>query len=220
MDDRETVVISASLGELDRPVNHVEQTVLYKLHRFTDENFLPRDKAMTPRLQAKIPKVFGWQLVPNYKYYLWADGNIEFQNANLIKHFRDALEGYDLVAVRHPRRNTIIWEARYLMRGLKEQSIYLVNRYNNEQWEEQYNVIKKDKDYVDDKLYMGGLFMYRNNEKVCEAMKEWWYHITRYCVQDQLSFPYAMRNLKVNVLDHDYTNWNYIKRHAHKRRDK
>lgn len=207
-------VLQTSLGGFDKKIEHVKQTIPYDYHLFTDDNFPPRP-VMHPRLQAKIPKMFGWQLKPDYDYYLWLDGNIALNNEKTLEYFLSKIKGYDFVTINHHRRNTIYWEMRYLLRGLKEQSIYLVNRYEGEWWKELYDAIK---DYEDKALYIGGIFMYRNSPKVREALKEWWYFVSRYCVQDQLSFPYVLRNLKVNALDHDYTNWDLVKNGRHRQK--
>jgi hypothetical protein len=212
VDARKIAIISASLGGFDEKVSHEIQTTPYDSYHYTDENFPPRAKAMTPRLQAKIPKMFGWQLAPGYDCYLWLDGNLRMNDPNLLKYLLEQIQGYDIVVVKHHRRNTLKWEARYMERALNEQSIYMVNRYDGEFWKEQQEAMK---DYEDKALYIGGIFMYRNNAKVREAMKEWWYQVSRYCIQDQTSFPYAIRNLKIKVLDQDYTKWEMIKRERH-----
>lgn len=219
MDDNKIAVISASLGEMDNQSKHIEQSIKADYFYLTDKDLPPRHRAMTSRLQAKVPRMFGWQLKPGYEYYMWMDGNMAFNHPDILKYFYDQIQGYDIAVVKHHRRKTIIWETRYLMRALKEQSIYAVNRYDNELLQELYDEIKKDKSYKDDRLYISGMFMYRDCEKVRQAMKDWWYYVSRYCVQDQISFPYAMRNLKVKVLDHDYTQWDYIKMANHKKRD-
>ena len=208
-------VIQASLGGIDNITPHVPQTIPYDYHLFTDENCPPR---LPPRLQAKIPKMFGWQLAPNYEYYLWLDGNISLNHSQTLQYFYDQIQGYDIVVVRHHRRPNIRQEIRYLRKGLREQSIYLVSRYDKELWQEQYAEICKDKEYVDDLLVIGGVFMYRNTPKVQAMMKEWWYHVSRYNVQDQISFPYVLKKsgLKIKVLDHDYTKWEMIKAERHK----
>lgn len=214
MDVHKIAVISGASGGFDEKPKHIEQSVNADYFYFTDDNF-PLRNSMTPHLQAKIPKMFGWQMVPNYDYYLWLDGNIALNNVDALKYFLEEIEEHDIVVLKHHRRNTIKWEARYLERALKEQSIYMVNRYNNEFWKEQYWAITDNKDYKDDKLYIGGIFMYRNTKEVQESLKEWWYHVSRYCIQDQISFPYAIRNLKVKVLDHDHTKWDFIKKVKH-----
>lgn len=215
-------VIQASLGGLDHIVAHVKQSIEHDYFSFTDKNLPPRTKALTPRLQAKIPKMFGWQLKPDYEYYLWLDGNLTLNNLNTLEYFYDQIQGYDIVVLRHPRRPNIRQEVRYLRKGLREQSIYLVGRYDNESWKEQYEEIQKDKEFIDDLLVLGGIFMYRNTPQVQQMMKEWWYQASRYNVQDQISFPYVLQKsgIKIKILDHIYNEWDYLKHAAHKQRDK
>lgn len=216
MDDRKVALIQASLGGIDSPVAHVEQSVPYTHHFMTGEA-----KRLPARLEAKIPKMFGWQLKPNYEYYLWLDGNISLNHSKTLEYFLEQIKEHDIVVIRHHRRPNIRQEVRYLRKGLREQSIYLVSRYNNELWQEQYDEILQDKDYMDDLLVIGGIFMYRNTPRVHEMMKEWWYHVSRYNVQDQISFAYVLKKsgIRIKVLDHDYTKWNMIKQVKHANRD-
>lgn len=214
-------VIQASLGDIDNTVEHTPQTVPYDYHLFTSENFPLRDRVMLPRLQAKIPKFFGWQLRPNYDYYLWLDGNISLNNPSTIKYLQDQIQDHDIVVLRHPDRPNIRQEVRYTRKGVNQQSRYVVSRYTNEWLKEIYEVIENDKDYIDDLLVIGGIFMYRNTPKVQAMMKEWWYYNSRYIVQDQISFPYVLKknSLKVKVLDHSFKTWDYIKITRHTRND-
>jgi hypothetical protein len=213
-------VIQASLGGLDNLPQHVPQTLAYDYHLFTDENFPPRHKVMLPRLQAKIPKMFAWQMVPDYDYYLWLDGNLILNDPNTLQYFHDQIQGYDIVGLKHPRMPNVHQEIRYLRKGLREQSRYLVARYDGEFLKEQTVEIEGDKDWVDDLMIIGGIFMYRNTFQVQEMMKQWWYHVSRYNVQDQISFSYCLRKarLKVKVLDYKYDEWEYIKHVGHAKR--
>lgn len=215
-------VVSASLGGFDKTQNHVPQSLPYDNFYFTDENLPPRPKAMTPRLQAKIPKFFGWQLVPGYDYYLWLDGTFTLALPDSLKFFYDNCQGYDITILRHNRRPDVRQEWRYLRKGLRQQSRYLLGRYEGEWNLEQYEAITADPDFKDDLLLNGGVFMYKNTPKVQEAMKEWWYLTTRYTVFDQMALPYALKkfDLKMNILDIFYTDTPYLKYNGHKFHDK
>ena len=136
-------LISANIGGLDHEPIHKPQSVSYDNHRFTDENFPLRTKAMTPRLQAKIPKCFGWQLAPGYDYYLWLDGVFGLDHRDSIKYFLDKCQKHDIVVFRHSRIN-IFEEWRYIRRGLW-QSSYIISRYKDEFLKEQYQAIRQDK---------------------------------------------------------------------------
>lgn len=210
-------VISANLGNFDNVEQHVPQSIPYDYFLFTDENFPPRFKAMTPRLQAKIPKCFGWQMVPGYDYYLWIDADLVLTNSKSLKYFYDNCKENDVVVFRHPRRLNIGQEARYLQKGLKT-SRYLSGRYQNELIQEQMLEITQDKDFVDDMLVIGTVFMYRNTLEVQKMLKEWWYHISRYHIIDQLALPYVLKKsgLRINVRDENYTDCPFLELKTHR----
>lgn len=214
-------IISASSGGFDKEIEHVPQTLAHDYFMFTDENFPPRFNTMTPRLQAKIPKCFGWQMAPDYDYYLWIDGNLALTNPDSLKYFYDNLQDHDIVVLQHPRRFTVRSEARYLRMGLKQGSRYMVGRYTNEWWPEQMAEIATDKDFVDDILVNGGVFMYRNTPPVRRMLKEWWYHISRYLIMDQCSFAYVLKRsgVRINVLQIIYNDCPYLAQRSHTRRN-
>ncbi len=211
------MILSTSLGGIDNVAQYEPQSVEHDFYQY-DEPL--RAKSMTPRLQAKIPKYFGWQLKPGYDFYLWLDGNLRLSHHRALARLVQEMEGYDVVVLQHPYRNTIWWEYRYNWRGLhnNKPSSYLQKRYINELLDEQMRVIKDDKDYVDDLLVLGGVFMYRNTPEVQKMLKEWWYHVSRYLIMDQLSWAYVLKKsgLRVNVLPDIYNDckWLKVEKHA------
>ncbi len=212
-------VISATLGGFDEPQEHEPQSVPYDYFFFNDDNFPPRPHTLKPRVWAKIPKMFGWQLAPGYDYYLWIDGNQKLAHEDSIKYFLDCCQGHDIVFTRHPKRPNIRQETRVMRKGVRQQPYYR-QRYQGELEEEFYRLIANDKDYTDDILLSGGIFIYRNIPEVQNALKDWWYYITRYHVNDQLSLPYVLKKsgLKLNILEDDIRNCWFIKGIAHNRR--
>ena len=210
-------IISVNLGGFDKETHHVPQSLAHDYFMFTDENFPPRFNAMTPRLQAKIPKCFGWQMIPNYDFYLWIDGNLVLTNSDSLKYFYDNCQKYDIVALQHPRRKTVHWEARYLQRGLKQGSRYMAGRYQNEWVDEQMAEIMGDNDFIDDILVNGGVFMYRNTPEVHQMLKEWWYHMSRYLIMDQCSFAYVLKKsgLRINIRPDIFSDCPYLAHKGH-----
>lgn len=198
-------VISANLGNFDGAQIHAPQSIPCDYYSFTDENFPPRSNSMTPRLQAKIPKCFGWQMAPGYDYYLWLDGGMTLKHPDSLKYFMDSCQGHDIVVLRHPKRPNIRQETRYVRKGVR-QSPYVRQRYSGELLAELYSLIGNDKDYIDDTLVAGGIFLYRNTPDVQATLKEWWYYQTRYHVNDQLSFAYVLKKsgLRVNIRPDSY----------------
>ena len=211
-------VISANLGGMDEMTPHAPQSLSYDNFIFTDRNFPPRFNAMTPRLQAKIPKFFGWQMAPGYDYYLWLDSTLSLSDRDSLKYFYDNCQGYDIVVLKHPSHPNVRQEARYTRKGIKQKARYIVSRYENELLKEQMDEIEADKDFVDDLLAIGGVFMYKNTPKVHKMLKEWWYHVSRYIIQDQISFSYVLKKsgLKINIRPDIYNNCPYLVSNGHK----
>lgn len=212
-------VVSASLGGFDRPTTHATQDMLHDYYYFNDDNFPARFNSMTPRLQAKIPKFFAWQMVPGYDYYLWLDGNITMTAHNSLRTFYEACQDHDIAALKHPRRDSVRWEARYTQRGLNEGSRYLHGRYAGEHLADQMKEIQADEQFEDNLLVNGGMFMYRNTPEVQKMMKEWWYHNSRYCTQDQVSFAYVLKKsgLRVRVIPEIYNHCSFLGHRGHVR---
>ena len=187
-------VVTANLGGFDPIHEYVKQSTDYDFYRFTDENFPPRSRAMTPRMQARILKCFMWQIVPGYDYYLWVDGSCSLWNEDSVKWFLEQLGDADIALFKHPDRNTIQQEADFLKKCLARGSRYILSRYLGEWIDEQMEEIKSDETFVDDALYASTAFIYRDSDKIHNMMKEWWYHISRYHIIDQLALPYVLKN--------------------------
>jgi sarcosine oxidase delta subunit len=205
-------VITANVGNFEKPAEQPKQTVACDFFHFNDQNFSLRTKALTPRLQARIAKMFGWQLAPGYDYYIWVDSSCTLTGPDSLKLFLKKAEDVDVVVFKHPNRNTIQEEADYLKYRLSINCPYITPRYKNELIDEQLAEIQADKDFVDQNLFASTGLVYKNNEKVRDMMKEWWYHTSRYHSIDQLSLPYvlAKSGLKVNVLPDKYSDSPYI----------
>jgi hypothetical protein len=184
-------VISANIGNFDKQNPYVEQSVEYDNYYFNDNNFQLRE-SMTPRLQAKIPKLFGWQIVPAHDYYIWVDSSCALLHKESVSWFIEHCGDADLAFFQHPVRDTAQEEADYLKKRFSLGCKYCLPRYEHEFLDELMEVINSDKDFVDDHLFTANAFIYRNNEKVQNMMRQWWYYVTRFHVNDQLSLPYVM----------------------------
>ena len=186
-------VITANLGGFDPTVPYENQTIKYNFYRFTDENFPPRFNSMTPRLQARIVKMFGWQMIPPHDYYIWVDASCVLSDTNSIKWFLDQCKDVDMAVFKHPDRNSIQEEADYLKERLRRGDPYIVNRYKNELIDEQLEIIKSDKRFKDQNLYASTAFVYKNNTRTQNVMFHWWHHTSRYHSIDQLALPYVLQ---------------------------
>lgn len=192
-------VISASLGGFDKEQAHEKQSIKCDFYHFNDASLPTRINALTPRLHARMVKMFSWQLVPNYDYYLWIDSSCRLSHKDSVKWFMDQIGNSNVAVFKHPHRNTVQEEANYLKERLEITCPYITPRYAGEDIDGQLAAVN-----VEAPLYASTAFIYRNVPSVQAALKEWWYHTTRFHSIDQLSFPAALQICGANVIDENY----------------
>lgn len=205
------LIYTANLGSFDKNQEHVEQELpegidFIEYHRWTDSDFLPRFNAMTPRLQARIVKMFGWQMKPDFDYYLWVDSSCRLPKEDCAKWFMGQLGDADMAVFKHNKRQTVGEEAEYLRERLQleksgKKKPYVLPRYENEDLDGQMEVADPQA-----QLYATTAFIYRDNQQIRDLMTTWWIHTSRYHSIDQLSLPTAIKHsgANVNVIDEDY----------------
>ena len=202
-------MLSANLGPSNEQPRWAHQDVPgydVAFHRWTDATFPPRMRCMSSRLQSKIPKCFGWEMAPGYDLYIWLDGTFLIWRFQSARWFVEQLGDSDFGVFAHPNRTSIRQEAEMLRQAVAIFDPYICSRYEGELLEEQLAAIWAT--YPDDKLFCGGAFIYRNTAQVREMLTEWWVHISRYHVIDQLSLPYVLWKHKIDtkVLPGDFYN--------------
>ena len=197
-------VVSANLGGYDPQIPWVDQVVpagvTVDVHRFTDENFPGRDKAMRPALKCGLPKMFGWEMLPGYDLYLWVDASRGLLRPDTVAWFLAAIGSAELLLFLHPERSTIQAEYAFVKAKLEAGSRYLSSRYAGEWLESQYLAVQKPW-HLDNRLYASTAFLYRPTLRVQAMMKDWWFHKSRYLLHDQLALPYVVREHRVRVVE-------------------
>lgn len=183
--------LSANFGEFENAPED-DRVVI------TEKEFPLRDKSMTPRLQARIVKTHMWQFLPGLDYYLWVDSSCRLKNKGW---FLNKLGDADIAVFKHPHRNTVGEEAKYLQHRLDIECPYITPRYENEDIYGQMQEVNPMQG-----LYASTAFIFKDSPEVRAAMKHWWYMISRYHSIDQLSLPWCIKNLKVNVISDNYEN--------------
>lgn len=193
------LILTANLGKFDKNIDLVKQNVEVDFFRYTDDNF-PPITGLTPRLQYRIPKMFGWEMKPGYDVYIWLDGSMSFTNPSSVEWFLKILGNYDMMFFEHPWRKSIAEEVEHIEQKLKEGNRYITPRYKNGLHKEQYKLIKEDDNFVDDILLASTVFIYKNTPKVREMFKMWWYFQSRYFTCDQVVLPYVIKKSGVNPI--------------------
>lgn len=186
---------------------------------YNDYNFPLRDKSLQPRLKGKIPKMLEWM---NFEadYYVWIDYPIEIKTNEFFK-IVEELGDADMCLFKHVDRSSIVEELKF-MESIYNND-YIKSRYSNEPIKEQVDKYLSDDNFIDDKLFNMGFFVYSKNiiqNAESNIMKDWFFHNVIYSIQDQISFPYLLSKYKIkykifdsgNVYENNYTtfNWNKI----------
>jgi hypothetical protein len=204
MDVPEIAILQANLGNFDTPVDPVEQSIPSYFHRWTDDNFLPIAD-LPGRFQYRIPKLFGWQMLPNYKYYIWLDGGWTFSRPDCATWYLDQLGEAEVAFFEHPTRHSAREEVEHIddyvnrRKGTKRGQDYLISRYNNGLHNEMLAEIEADVYYKDNRLYASTTFIYRNTPRVQHFMKEWWFYQSRYYTCDQICLPWLLWRFSIKT---------------------
>ena len=200
------IILTANLGNFDTPVDPVKQNLplgcKLDFHRFTDEDFAPIT-GLTPRMQYRIPKMFGWEMAPGYDVYIWLDGTFTLDNEDSLKWFLEQLHGTDAAFFTHPARHSVQEEVEHIEDHLARNRPYITSRYKNGLHREQLEVLKQS--YLDNLLLTSTAFIYKNNDRLHSMMAKWWFYSTRYYTCDQVNLPYAIKKsgLYYNVIKED-----------------
>jgi hypothetical protein len=202
MSTAKTAILTCVLGGFDTLHDPVEQDTPVDFHRWTDDNF-PPIMGLTPRLQYRIPKLFGWDMYPGYDHYIWLDGTASFLRQDCATWYLSQLDDNDIALFKHPTRQNARQEVEHIEEHLRLGKPYISARYKNGLHREQLDEMFKDPTFKDDKLYASTTFIYKNTPKVHEFMKDWWYHQSRYFTCDQVVIPYLFHKHKINVKEFD-----------------
>jgi len=202
----QVAILSANLGDFDKVVDPIRQNIpMYtSFHRWTDEDF-PPITGLTPRLQYRIPKTHGWQMLPGYDIYMWLDGSFSLAKSDSLQWFVDKLGDNDVLLFSHPHRQTVKEEVDHIEDHLQKGKPYITSRYKNGLHKEALAELG------DGPLYASTVFMYRNTSVVQAALMTWWYLGSRYFSCDQIVLTHAVRNLKVAVVEENQYKFPYLK---------
>lgn len=174
---------------------------------------------MRPILQAKIPKMFAWQMIPECDFYIWCDACITLSHHDTVAWLLEQLGDADIAFFKHPEgRNSVQSELDYMENCMNTPGAmqgYLMERYHGEPMRNQVETYLKKPGFVDDHLYAGGVFIYRNNVHTFAMLESWFMQNLLHSIQDQLSLPYvlAQSNCEVKTIDENIYDNIYVQRH-------
>lgn len=195
------VVYTAIMGSFDTIKEPLKITPNVDYFCFTDNENLKSDtwniiylqKCENSRKVARKLKVLGHDLINNYKYSIWVDGNIQIKE-DLTKQIEEYfyLQAVEIATFKHPVRNCIYDEAVECSfakadspKAISKQVKYLIKQ-----------------NYPINNGLVESNVLFRNNEsaKTKEFCKQWWYFIDNITIRDQLSFNYVLGVVDVKFL--------------------
>jgi hypothetical protein len=209
-EDMKIAFITANLGDFEKktpvfPTQKLGTNDSIDYFSLNDTNFPPR-KTLSPRLQAKIPKMLGWQLFPGYDRYVWVDASFMVISEHAVMWLLQEQGSMEIALFKHPDRGSMHEEAQFLRE--RENDPYIAARYEGEWLKEQELETVTAEECG---LYAAGIFIYMPSGRIKAMTCDWWYHVTRYHINDQLSLPYLLKYhkvwvsvIKVNILETGY----------------
>jgi hypothetical protein len=207
-------VITANCGGFDPLLPPVAQEVPLGFkaveHFVFDDRSFPRRQTMSPRLQARIPKMFAWEMLPDFEFYIWHDASYSMQHPQAAAWFVERCDRADACFFMHPHRRTVAAEADYIRERIARGDKYIASRYLNEDLDGQVDAIDTGF-WAEDFLIASSAFAYYPTPAVQACLREWWLHTSRYHAVDQLALPYVLwkhriewNAIELNVYDFPY----------------
>lgn len=166
-----------------------------------------------PRMSSKWYKVFPHKCLPDYRYTIFIDGSLQITNPDFA---REAIQyiGPDGIGIwPHPDRDDILDESRASKPMAKYENTSVI-----EQGEEYSKHVPRNAG-----LWCTGTIVRDNhNPRMQEAMTLWMEEIEKWTYQDQISFPYIVWKLNLQIAtfpssvgNFDKNNWFYRIPHHH-----
>lgn len=143
---------------------------------------------------AKIFKILPHLLLREYEISVWVDANVRIKKS-LLGLFLPYLKKNSLACLKHPDRVCIYEEARACKQIKKDKGVLI---------DKQMKKYETGGYPINNGLYACTVFARRHNEKKCIRLCSRWYEeIENYSRRDQLSLPYVLwrLDLEISVVD-------------------
>ena len=142
----------------------------------------PHLSGLDPYHLAKYIKMFPYEFFPDHAFSIWIDGNVQL----ISDTYPVAIMGHGsaMATFANPMHNCIYTEGRYMLfqgRVPKDMLNKQLDIYRNAGYPEHFGMREFS-------------IIYRDHGcKECyDMMKEWWEHVNKYTMRDQLSLPFIL----------------------------
>jgi SAM-dependent methyltransferase len=205
-------IASANLGGIDISARLPPQVLPpgweMEFKCFVDQDLPPRPLSISPRMQAKYPKMCAFEWFKDADLIAWIDSSFTVTTSGLAAWLIEKLGDGDICLMPHIARNSVSEELAFMTQLMAAGDQYLVSRYAEEPMAEQVSSYLAEKHFEDHWLSANGCFVYRNTPALQALMKDWLLECVRWSSQDQLSLPYVMQRHGISPRWLDCGLWN------------
>lgn len=192
-------VLTANIGSIDPVQGMPRQTIDCDFKYYNDSNLPFPMPNLDNRLKSKYIKIQSHKFL-NYDKVIWMDGRVKIISKSFAEAFTEGLADHDVVIFKHPERNTIGEEMKYIIENMSKGNHYLLSRYGNQQMEKEYDLYRScSSDGLP--LYACTIFARNVDEKTNAVFNDWWEKCLQYSYFDQTMFSFVSKSLKIKVLD-------------------
>lgn len=184
-------IISANIGGIDNEQSIVPQTIPFDYYYITENNLPFPLPNLDNRLKSKYCKIMTHKFLPEYDIYIWLDGRVNITSPLFVEKFISNLNEQDITIMKHEVRDNIYSEMEFIISLMKKGNPYLLDRYKNQQMEEELKFYIKEQVPENLPLFACGIFARLNNDKVNLIFNEWWNRILEFSYFDQTMFSYV-----------------------------
>ncbi len=141
---------------------------------------------------ARWHKTHPHELLQNYEYSLWVDGNVNIISGYIFNRIKNIIKKNKILSIpEHFERNCIYDEISACEKSSKD---------NPKIMSKMQQILKSDKFPKNYGLHETTLIFRKHMDKKCiKIMNEWWHFIENYSRRDQLSLDYVLWENKLNI---------------------
>lgn len=204
-----TALLTANIGGID---NVIIPKVDCDYFLYAEENLPYPLPNLNNRLRGKYLKIQSHRFLPHEKF-IWIDGRVEIIRTDFVQFMNDFLSDCDVVIMRHDQRSNVYQEIEFIQKMILTGNEYLIERYKNEPFDQEYDYYVSKRLPVDFPLYMCGCFARKNTKRINDIFNEWWMKTLEFTLFDQAMFSYVAWRYGLNIKEVDLTP--YIKYNKH-----
>jgi hypothetical protein len=174
---------------------------------YVNSKSIDKDPQRAARYVKVNPQLF---LPENHTMSIWVDANYRIMARNITDIIRGNTQ-YDMITYRHPKRNGAYDEIKACLElQLDEPSRLLEQKryYEADYFPKSYG------------LFHTAVMIRKNNQKINDMNRLWWEQIDRFSKRDQISLPFVIWRMGINVglvSEVNLYHSKYFKKSSHKK---